>query len=432
MAGKGRGSTEPDWIETTVPLGKLFLALNNPRHEPVETEQEAIERLCKEEDVYPLAKDIVRYGLSPLERLALVPVDPKKRTNGTYYVAEGNRRVCALKLLADPDLAPARLRKKFEKLSETWDTPITSLTAPVFRDEQTVRIWLDRTHSGPQGGLGRKTWNSEQKQRFTGSPKNKLAQEILDYAETEGMISAQERKGKLTTAQRFLTPEFQELLGIDRSNRNGLSRTRPKDEFDAMLRHFVRDLVNGTEVTSRKNKADILGYGRRLQSMPGISTSRIDPELVAAPQRKATRTRRKPRRPRTARTVEYDDVIMQALRVLGNSKLERLYYSITAIELAEHAPLVCVGAWSFFETLTAVHGRTGRISFKDYLSKGTLSKMGFTGSTVSLCAAIGRISEFGNTTKHHPVAATFNGDQLNNDMITLREVILKCITDSTP
>jgi hypothetical protein len=433
MARKAKGSLEVDWVEATVPLGKIFLALDNPRHEPVETEPEAIERLCNEEEVYPLARDIVRYGLSPLERLALVPVDPKKRTAGSYYVAEGNRRVCALKLLADPDLAPAKQRKNFEKLAEGWASPVTSLTAPVFRDQDTVRIWLDRTHSGPQGGIGRKTWNADQKQRFSGSSKNKLAQDVLDYAEAEGMITAEERKGKLTTAQRFLNPEaFQETLGIDRTNPNELTRTRPKDEFDAMLKRFVRDLVDGTEVTSRKNKADILQYGRQLASMPGISTTRIEPEPVTTAQPKATRTRRKPRKVRAARHVEYDDAIMQAQRALGNEKLERLYYSITAIELTEHALLICVGAWSFFETLTAVHGRNDTTSFNDYLSKGRLRQMGVPGNTVSLRSAIGRISEFGNTTKHHPIAATFNGDQLNTDMVALRDVISKCISDATP
>lgn len=433
MGRKRAGSAEPDWIDATVPLGKIFLALDNPRHEPVETEGEAIERLCNEEEVLPLARDIVRHGLSPLERLALVPVDPKKRTAGSYYVAEGNRRVCALKLLADSDLAPAKLRKNFERLADGWSEPINSLTAPVFRDQDTVRIWLDRTHSGPQGGIGRKTWSAEQKQRFSGGSKNKLAQDVLDYAETEGMITADERKGKLTTAQRFLNPEaFQETLGIDRTNPDELNRTRPKDEFDAMLRRFVRDLVEGKEVTSRKNKSDILRYGRQLASMPGISTSRVEPEALVGPQPKVIRVRRKPRKPRTARHVEYNDGIMQSLRALGNEKLERLYYSITAVELAEHALLICVGAWSFMETLTAVHGRNDGTSFNDYLSKGRLSQMGFSGNTVSYRSAIGRISEFGNTTKHHPVAATFNGDQLNNDMIALQDVIVTLIAEATP
>lgn len=433
MARKGRGSSEADWVEANVPLGKIFLALDNPRHEPVETEGDAIERLCNDEEVYPLARDIVRHGLSPLERLALVPVDPKKRTSGSFYVAEGNRRICALKLLADPDLAPAKLRKNFERLAEKWDSPVSSIHAPIFRDQDAVRVWLDRTHSGPQGGIGRKTWNSEQKQRFSGGSKNRLAQEVLDYAESEGMITPEERKGKLTTAQRFLNPEaFQETIGIDRSNPDGLNRTRPKDEFDAILRRFMRDLVDGTEVNSRKNKPDILQYGRQLVAMPGISTTRVDPESITGSQEKAKRVRRKPRKPRIARHVEYNDGIMQALRALGNEKLERLYYSITAVELVEHALLICVGTWSFFETLTAVHGRNVNTSFFDYLSKNRLSTMGFGSNTVSLRSAIGRISEFGNTTKHHPIAATFNGDQLNNDMITLRDVIVSLAASPAP
>jgi hypothetical protein len=57
-----------------VPVGRLFLALDNPRFEPVEAESKAIEELCTKENVYPLARDIVKYGINPLENLALVPV----------------------------------------------------------------------------------------------------------------------------------------------------------------------------------------------------------------------------------------------------------------------------------------------------------------------------------------------------------------------
>lgn len=218
-----------------VPVGRLFLAHDNPRHEPVETESKAIERLCNTEDVLPLARDIVRHGISPIERLALTPIGKTKSGDETYRVAEGNRRVCAIKLLADPDLAPPKLRASFEKLSESW-APIKALPATVFNDNDTLRVWLDRVHSGPQGGIGRRSWDAEQKQRFSGGTKNRLAQAVLDYAEAEGMITKEERKGKLTTAQRFLNSNiFREHLGLDRSDPDELSRNRPKAEFDIIL-----------------------------------------------------------------------------------------------------------------------------------------------------------------------------------------------------
>jgi hypothetical protein len=44
--------------------------------------------------------------------------------------------------------------------------------------------------------------------------------------------------------------------------------------------------------------------------------------------------------------------------------------------------------------------------------------------------ALERTSEYGNTTKHHQTGAMFHSDQLNNDMATLKELILKCIEEA--
>ena len=124
-----------------VPIGRIFLLHSNPRHEPFETEGEAINYLCAKEDVYPLARDIVKMGrLNPLERCGVFPAD-KKKTGGSYFVAEGNRRICALKLLSDPELAPANLRKGFAALAEKW-TPINTVAAVKFDDYDSMRVWL--------------------------------------------------------------------------------------------------------------------------------------------------------------------------------------------------------------------------------------------------------------------------------------------------
>ena len=244
----------PKFIES-VPVGRIFLRLDNPRHTPVETEPMAIARLCEKELIYPLARDIAKYGLNPLERFALVPVDKGKTSgaNASYTSAEGNRRICALKLLNDPDLAPANLRKAFEKLAEDSIAPATVSTA-VFDDFESFDLWLDRIHNGLQGGVGRKDWNSEQKQRFDGGSKNKAAQALLDYAEAEKMISAEERAGKLTTVQRFVGNNvFREVIGFDQENADDVGRTRPKSEFDILVKRFNRDLVKGKDVNSRMN-----------------------------------------------------------------------------------------------------------------------------------------------------------------------------------
>ena len=412
MAARTKGTelTTPFTFIDGVSIGRIFLAPHNPRFEPVETEPQAIERLCSREDVVPLARDIARYGLNPLERFALTELAGTGQTP-SYYVEEGNRRICAVKLLTDPDRAPANLRRTFEELSGAWASPFQTVDAAVFSDMDALRTWLDRTHSGPQGGVGRRTWNAEQKQRFFGGSKNQLAQQVLDYAEGENMITKEERRGKLTTAQRFLSPAtFQEAIGLDQSNASELQRTRSKADFDIMLRKFMRDLVEGKVVTSRKNKPEITSYARSLTALPQVTTTRVEPEPLSARGRGAGKRRgtsKRPHAPEMARTIRYEADIFAVLRALDNDKLTSLYHSICSIELKPHAPLVGIGVWAFLETLTAGQGRIENTSIHSFLSKDRLGQLGFR-DTRAIHAALVRIRDMGNTTKHHQTAAVFH------------------------
>lgn len=421
-------------FDDKVPVGRIFLALDNPRHEPVDSEPKAIARLCAKEDIYPLARDIAKHGINPLQRLALVPTDPAQSgSHASYTSAEGNRRICALKLLIDPELAPAKQRKAFTKLSEQWANPLKVVPAAIFDDVESVHLWLDRIHNGPQGGIGLKGWNAEQKQRFDGGGKNRAAQQLLDYAQTEDIITEQERSGKLTTVQRFLGNEtFREMLGFEQISEEEGGRTRPKAEFDILVKRFVRDLIGKKRVHSRMNKNAIIAYARPLGSLSGVSNARIEAEaLTGSGGKKSKRGRRKkPKKPDHASHVRYEEDIQNALQQLGNEKLLSLYHSICSVELDPHTPLVAVGVWSFFETLTACAGRNEGTSFDSFLSKAKLQTYGIA-SDNALRSAMTRTREYGNTTKHHKIAATFNGDQLNNDMIALKATIVKCIEEAT-
>jgi len=294
---------------------------------------------------------------------------------------------------------------------------------------------MDRIHNGFQDGIGRKNWNADQKARNDGGNKNKIALGLLDYAEKLRMITADERARKLTTAQRFLSNDvFREMLGVDPSDPENINRMRPKAEFDILVKTFVRDLVGGQQVHSRMNRKEIISYTRGLNALPGVTSLRIDPEPLAgstSPLKMRAPNRKSPRKPEKIAKIRFQDEIFQALRVLGNNKLQSLYHSICNIELEGHTPLVSIGTWAFIETLTACAGRNDNVSFDSFLSKARLLEFGITTDTKASREAMSRISAYGNTTKHHPVAATFNGDQLDNDMHALRDVVLACITAAT-
>ncbi|WP_309607212.1 hypothetical protein, partial [Phenylobacterium sp.] len=293
-------------LEKPVPIGRIFLDLSNPRHEPLTTEDQAIEYLCANEEVWPLARDITAIGINPLERVALIPIKGQK---GAYTMAEGNRRLCALKLLDDPDRAPAKLRKGFATLAARRAPP-KEFFGVEFDDEEEVRPWLERMHNGAYAGRGRRDWNADQSQRYSGSNKNKVAQGFLDYAVAEGLISEDDRKGKLTTVQRFVgIGEFREAMGLDATNPDELTRTRPKAEFDTIARRFIRDLLKGDEVNSRKNKPDVVVYSRPLGSLPGVTAARIDPEPLtsdgaASGAKKGGKRKATPKKPQKAKHVE--------------------------------------------------------------------------------------------------------------------------------
>lgn len=418
-----------------VSLNRLFLWLENPRHDPVASEPEAIQYLCEKESILPMAKDIAENGLNPLERVAFVAIPNSSATpdKQSYYVVEGNRRLSALKLLRDPDLAPAKLKTQFEKLAKNW-TAVTSMEGVVFPNREDARVWLKRIHTGALDGIGRRSWTPEQQARFDGDNKNKDAQLLLDYAQKEGLISEEDRKGKITTVQRFLgNAVFCDSLGIDKSSdAEELQRTRPAEDLKALTEKFMRDLVDGNKVNSRMNSDEIKKYARSLGNSNGLSGQRMDavPINSARTGTRKGKVNRKPSKPDKARFVDSENDVTIALKKLQNEKLKSLYYSITQVELEDHTPLLAVGAWSFFETLTACAGRSEGTAFNAFLNKNKMTSYNITGKLAPLTTALERISEYGNSTKHHKLAGLFNGQQLHNDFAILKDVILACISEA--
>ena len=410
-----------------IDLDRVSLNFQNPRHEPFTSQDEVIEFLCQNEYVYELAKDLTKIGLNPLELFALLP-SPKKSRRKTYVVAEGNRRLCALMLLNDPDLAPPEQRKRFKDLVVNWD-PVPKVFAIVFETQVDVDHWVERIHGGLQGGIGRKSWNAEQKTRFKGDPKNILAQKILDYAEKRKMISPTDRKGKITTAQRFLSNvAFREALGVDTSNIEDICRIRTEEDFDKAVKTFVEDLIVGTNVNSRMNKKEIVDYARKFSDKAVLLSPTIDPITILVESAKTVKRRSVVKKPVKPTHLNYNKEIHTALQEIPSYKLEKLYYSICKLGLADYTLLLSVGVWSFLESLTSIDGKE-RTDFYAYLSSQKIQSLNCMNNSVansfkSAREAIKRISEYGNTTKHDSVGAMFNGEQLANDFEIIAPIIL--------
>jgi len=192
-------------------------------------------------------------------------------------------------------------------------------------------------------------------------------------------------------------------------------------------------LADDPQIHSRQNSANIKAYARGLSSLQGLSHERVEPEPIAPDAETTEKPAPGPKKPKRRRKLPSDSKISETLAELGSWKLENLYHSICNVSLRGNTPLIAVGVWAFFETLTARAGRRDRTSFESFLSVARLRDKYGSGEareTKALREAVSRILHCGNTTKHHDTAATFNADQLVNDIETLNELILKIAEDA--
>lgn len=273
--------------EKLVRLSKIYLDNNNPRHDPIDNEPEIIQYLIEKQSVKLLAKHISSMGkTNPMERIGVIP---HERVKGAYVAAEGNRRTCALKLLADPDKAPKEADKKyFRRLRDSMDEPIEKLAVVVFDDADEARPWVSLRHEGEQGGVGTKPWNPEQQARFHAqkggdSNPNLQSLRLIEYARKCGIVSAEQANEiSLTTITRFLSsPVFRETIGL--GDNKSLNITVPQEQFDAVVQKFLLDSLKKKDeknlVHSRTSAKDRNKYANLLREENIAPVTRDQPQV---------------------------------------------------------------------------------------------------------------------------------------------------------
>lgn len=299
---RNRGSRRP-YSHEVVRLEKLLMDSENPRHEPIVNEPEIISWLLKHEGVYALAEKIVELGdLSPLENIGVFPHSTKR---GFYVVAEGNRRVCALTLLKDPERATTNVwKKKFAALRARASSPLPDeVEVAVFDSEEAALPWKTLRHSGEQGGAGTRKWKAPQITRHLKKigkvTADSAAFDLLEYAESAGIIDKNQReKIPLTTITRHVSnPVLRNALGL--ASAKEFTIQAPSDQVDRALGVFLADAIptNGKEppVNSRNKKAQVEAYAAKLRSGGNAVTTRLSAPIVpAVKQRKQVRHNKSP------------------------------------------------------------------------------------------------------------------------------------------
>ena len=234
-----------------LPLAKLHLYLDNPRLSPCKDERETLYAIVADQKskLVRLAEDIAEYGLNTLEVIAVFPAP--SLGSGHYYVAEGNRRVTALKLLNKPSLIQKKypsIFKAFCNITINPDVDITHAFAQIFPSENDPYLIrsLELRHLGEQDGKGIVRWNSEQKARFD-AKRNGLdpTLQLLDDLVARHILSQEQRQNVTKTNwERVLRPKGQEFLKLAKNPPTGFFII-PEDilgEFTQKIRLIAEDL----------------------------------------------------------------------------------------------------------------------------------------------------------------------------------------------
>jgi hypothetical protein len=262
--------------DIVVSFNKLHFDPVNPRGEAEPDEEKIRELFGAQPETLTLATHVAENGQNPLDRIGIVE-HPK--LPGHFVIREGNRRLCAMQLLRDPDRAPTDVaRKAFQKLASTGRPIPEKIQAVLFHEKSKARVWMSVKHEGPQGGLGTLQWGSAEKTRFNREgetsktrPKNpnRQAEALLTYAVKQGLITPEERQLiALTTVTRYL-PNVRTALAL--LNTEDCTTNARQNEFDTVLQRFLKDTKDSgapgvtATVHSRANSATRKAYAETLR-----------------------------------------------------------------------------------------------------------------------------------------------------------------------
>ena len=247
----------------------LLLDAENPRFMRGNSQRDILQKVLDDqrEKLYTLAESIVDEGMNPMDRLLVIRAD---KDSAKFVTLEGNRRVAALKILANPSVLTNLeikdpLRRRFENLSGRFDRaqvePIAGLEVP---DRETGTSWILLRHTGENEGRGVVSWSGLAASRFRGSDP---ALQALDFVRSKGNLSDEEKSllesnnYPITTLDRLLSSrEVRRRIGIDVQKSKLVSDLHP-DEFMKPLRRIVLDLaLKRVNVSQLKDKNQQVSY----------------------------------------------------------------------------------------------------------------------------------------------------------------------------
>jgi hypothetical protein len=148
---------------TRIDLARLRLNPHNDRHGALKDEPASIQWLLENKKGHMRA---LSQDLAKTKRLYERPL---VRPEGQQFIVfDGNRRVCCIKLLSDPNLAPIEEWVHFfsELNSNDVVSAFGTIECEVEQDLEIIDETLLRRHTGTQDGVGQSPWDPQGKSFF--------------------------------------------------------------------------------------------------------------------------------------------------------------------------------------------------------------------------------------------------------------------------
>jgi hypothetical protein len=297
-----------------IKIAEIEAKLDNPRFNLADNQRDAIDKMIADQQplngtnkLLNLAKDIVKNGINPAERIivAVHEADPKK-----FITLEGNRRIICLKLLDTPEIieqSHPKLYKQFKVLNKEFSqSPVHEVDCVVFQDEEDANKWIELKHTGENNGVGVVGWDAQQSGRFSGS--TNLALQAIDFLRNSTEVDESLKTNLVNVPSSSLNrllddPDFREKIGFQKVG-DKLSTNVEPNEARKILTKIMNDLLDPNfkvkEIYTKENRKDYL------QAIPDSdlpdSSKKVDLWSVDAPpepqSQPATPTNTRTRKPK--------------------------------------------------------------------------------------------------------------------------------------
>ena len=337
----------------------LLVDIENPRlPEEHDSQFAAIRAMLSIEatKTLALAQAIATEGFSTFERLF---VTPSSDNPNRFIVLEGNRRLTALKLLAEPkigqDVLPAAQHRKVKAWSDQYHArgEVKTIECLVFAVREDANPWIERRHMGDQGGVGIVRWGGTETARFNARRRGKRSRElqVLDYVTTHAKLD-EDTRGRIrnvsiTNLKRLMSDEaVRKAVGLEIAADGGLTTRHSEEHTVKPLLRIISDLAH-----EKIKVKDIYSASDRKKYLRKISTAlpKMVPELpiptplaaanpaLVAPKHSAIGVRRS-----TVQRVRKALIPSSCAMNISNSKILQIYRELRTLDVVEYSNAVAV------------------------------------------------------------------------------------------